>query len=71
MIDDCTLTFCENPKANMEVKETYEESPISRLNDDCLIKVFNKLSPEDRVLVEQGIYEEFYNNSQPGVQSIH
>ena len=33
-----------------------EESPISKLNDDCLINVFKHLSIKDRIVSERGIF---------------
>ena len=38
------------------------ESSISRLNDDCLIEIFNYLPPEDRILMEQGRYINIFLN---------
>ena len=34
---------------------TYEDPPICRLNDDCLINIFKFLPIKDRVFVERGI----------------
>ena len=53
----CNLILkCDNEtKVNVESEENYEESPISKLNDDCLIKIFENLSPEDRLIAEQGM----------------
>ena len=62
MTDNNTLTsynqvkIGKKPKVNVVGEETSdEESPICRLNDDCLINIFNHLTPEDRILMEQGI----------------
>ena len=43
--------FGKKRKANVKCEENSEESPIARLDDDCLINIFNYLSPEDHILI--------------------
>ena len=49
--NDKLYTFC-NEVNFVDVRKLYEEdeeisekSPISKLNDDCLVKIFSSLSP--------------------------
>ena len=37
-------------------KSTLQGSPISKLNDDCLINIFKHLSLKHRILSERGIF---------------
>ena len=62
MTENDTPTFFTGVKYGKKIKvdledvKIPEEPPICKLNDDCLIKIFNHLSPQDRILVEQGRY---------------
>ena len=39
----------------MKSEDASEESPVSKLNDDCLINIFKQLSPKDRIVMEKGM----------------
>ena len=47
---DETIQISENEKAEPQ------ESPISELNEDCLINVFKYLSIKERIVSERGIF---------------
>ena len=46
----------EKLQISEDVKAALQESPISKLNDDCLINVFKYLSIKDRIVSERGIF---------------
>ena len=45
----------DGTKFNAGSEENFEESPISKLNDDCLIHIFEHLQAEDRLVAEKGM----------------